>query len=99
MPCEALDPNGVSVPHSSGIAEEQSETAQIRPLEQPLEPGQTRTGVYSYAPPTEGTTFEIVCAHPPQQGGRPNIAQPPDQGKASWSIDIAELEFRDVSQP
>ena len=99
VPCEALDPNGVSLPPSGGISEEQSKTAKTRPLEQPLEPGQARTGVYSFAPPTEGTTFEIVCAHPPQSGGKPNIAQIPEQGKASWSINVSELEFRDVRGP
>jgi hypothetical protein len=96
LPCEALDSNGVRLPPSSGgMAEEQRKTTQTRPLEQPMEPGQTREGVESLSPPSEGTTFEIVCAHPPPQGGKPVIAQLPDEAKASWSIDISGLESRE----
>jgi hypothetical protein len=99
LPCEALGPNGVRLPPTGAIAEEQSETVKARPLDQPLEPGQTREGVESLAPPTESTTFEIVCAHPPEQGGKPSIAQIPAQSKASWIIDVSNLEFRDVGGP
>lgn len=95
LPCEALDPNGVRLPPSGGFAEEQNKTIQTRPLEQPMEPGQTREGVESLSPPVEGTTFEIVCAHPPQQGGKPSIAQLADQAKVSWSIDISGQEPRE----
>jgi len=98
LPCEGLDSNGVMLP-SGGIAAEQSESARARPLAQPLESGQTREGVGSRGTPPNSTTFEIVCAHPPQQGGKPNIAQIPDQGKASWVADVSELEFRDVGGP
>lgn len=52
-----------------------------------------------------GNEFEAPEGYPsassiaplsPQQGGKPNIAQIPDQGKASWSIDASALESRSL---
>jgi hypothetical protein len=103
LPCEALDENGlVSPPGRGGSRPEQQERqakGPTNPLEQPLEPGQEREVWRSVAPPTEGTTIEIVCVQPPRsghQGGKPKVALAAEGVKASWLINVPDLERRGV---
>ncbi len=97
FPCEHLDENGVAL-RPGGTTREQMKERKVkspRPLEQPLEPGQKREDINSVAPPTEGTTFEIVCVQPPRAGtGKANVAGAPESSKASWRIDTTALKRR-----
>jgi hypothetical protein len=104
LPCEALDENGVAAPGGKAASrpERQERQAQKakglqRVLEQPLEPGQEREVWRSVVPPIQGDTIEIVCVQPPRASGGPGkakVAQAPDGSKASWLIDVSELERR-----
>ncbi len=97
LPCKGLDQNGIELSMGAGSTAEQSGNPKVRAnelLEQPLEPGQTRSGLASMEIPDTGVA-EFVCVHPPQQGGEPNIAQIPEAGRATWVLDPAELEFRE----
>jgi hypothetical protein len=73
FPCEFLDENGVALRNGGTTAEQmrQHRAKGPRPLEQTVEPGQRREDVGNVAPPTEGTTIEIVCIQPPRAGGGP----------------------------
>ncbi len=98
LPCTALDQNGIELPRGEGSTAEEMANPKASNanniLEQPLEPGQTRTGVVSIPVPDTGVA-EFICVHPPQRGGRPNIAQIPEAGRATWILDPAELEVRE----
>jgi len=97
LPCTALDANGVELQHTPGLIAEQipnvgtKRTDEI--LRQPLEPGQTRSGLTSVELPTTETA-QLVCVHPPQQGGRVNVGAIPEQGRATWNLDPATLPRR-----
>ncbi len=97
LPCTALNENGIELSRARGSTAEQmarppgENTLNI--LQQPLEPGQTRSGLESIPLPDTGVA-ELVCVHPPQQGGDPGIAQMPETAKATWILDPAELEQR-----
>jgi hypothetical protein len=99
LPCEYVDENGYTLRPVTGATEkEMAESKQKgtqNPFSQPLEPGRRREGTDNLSPPTEGTTIEIICAYPPQQGGAPKIGQLPAQGKANWVIDVPSLERRE----
>lgn len=96
LPCTGLDSNGIEL-RGGGLTAEQSGGA-YKPygeiLKQPLEQGQTRSGVLSIPTPDSGVA-EFVCVHPPQQGGRVNVGQIPEQGRANWILDPAILPRRD----
>ncbi len=103
FPCEFLDENGVALGPGGapgGTTREQMEELKAkspRLLEQPVEPGKEREAIGSVAPPTEGTTIEIVCVQPPRAGGGPGktkVAEASEHFKASWLIDVSELERR-----
>jgi hypothetical protein len=98
LPCTALDANGISLRRSEGQTPEQmarpSGENTSNTLRQPLEPGQTRTGLESIPIPDAGVA-EFICVHPPQQGGEPKIEQIPETGRATWILDPAELEVRE----
>ncbi len=97
LPCTVLDANGLEMPQTPGLVAEQipnigpKRTDEI--LRQPLEQGQTRSGLTSAALPSTEEA-ELVCVHPPQQGGRVNVGAMPEQGRATWNLDPAALPRR-----
>lgn len=94
LPCTALDANGIELSQVQGLVADQipnvgsKRTDEI--LRQPLEQGQTRSGIASISTPGAGVA-EWICVHPPQQGGRVNVGGIPEQGRATWILDPATL--------
>jgi hypothetical protein len=96
LPCTGLDVNGVELSGQGLTAEQMPNTGPKRTeeiLKQPLEQGQTRSGIASMAVPDAGIA-EWVCVQPPQQGGPVNVGVVPEQGKATWTLDPATLPRR-----
>ena len=99
LPCSALDANGIELKVGRGLTAEQ--TPRLNPdakqnneiLKQPLEQGQTRSGIVAIPLPDAGTA-ELICVHPPQRGGPVNVGGIPEQGRATWPLDPANLSRR-----
>lgn len=98
LPCDVLDANGVEL-KSGGLTAEQ--TPRLNPdyrpnnelLRQPLEQGQTRSGIESVEVPDSGAA-ELICVYPSQRGGEVNVGNIPEEGRATWVLDPATLPRR-----